>query len=280
MPPSDDIAAMAAQLRTRKGARILVVDDNPMNRQVATQQLAKLGFACDLAENGRAALSLATSDGYDLILCDCQMPEMDGYDFTRSFRRWERAQGQRRTPIIALTAHALQGDAEKCADAGMDGYVSKPVKIARIAETLRTWLPGEPAPTPPASGARMEDENDPAPDVDLGFLAQVLDDDAPAAMAGLLSLFAEHFETTRAELEDAISARDFERAAEAAHAGKGMARNAAAMALGDAFAAIEELARKQTDWPAIVGRACAIPSLFAAVLAERDRLDSLIGTAR
>ncbi|CBL46927.1 sensory box histidine kinase/response regulator [gamma proteobacterium HdN1] len=120
--------------------RILVVEDHPINRQVAVGLLKKLGFVPEVAENGEIALKMMQNQAYDLILMDLQMPVMDGYSTTRTVRQWER-EGRRRTPIIAMTAHALSGDRERCAEAGMDDYLAKPVKAELLMAVLGKWLP-------------------------------------------------------------------------------------------------------------------------------------------
>jgi PAS domain S-box-containing protein len=115
--------------------RVLLVEDNEVNRKVATRLLAKLQLQVDIAVNGREAVQKATETAYDLILMDCQMPEMDGYEATRTLRQ----QGVQ-TPIIALTANALEGDREKCLACGMNDYLSKPIQADKLRETLAKWL--------------------------------------------------------------------------------------------------------------------------------------------
>lgn len=115
--------------------RVLLVEDNPVNRKVAARLLEKAGLQVEFAENGLEAVQKATANTYDLILMDCQMPVMDGYEATRLLR----ARGVR-TPIIALTANALSGDREQCLACGMDDFLAKPVKADALHETLTRWL--------------------------------------------------------------------------------------------------------------------------------------------
>ncbi|MEA2068685.1 MAG: response regulator, partial [Verrucomicrobiota bacterium] len=122
--------------------RILVTEDNLVNQTVAKRMLVKGGFEVEVAENGEQALrKVEGGGGFDLIFMDCQMPRMDGYEASRRIRKFEEgAHANTRVPIIALTANAMQGDREKCIDAGMDDYIAKPVKRAALFEMLRRHL--------------------------------------------------------------------------------------------------------------------------------------------
>jgi len=124
---------------SHRRARILLVEDNPVNQKVATALLSKGGYGCEVAGNGREALQALAARHFDLVLMDCQMPEMDGFVATRAIRARE-ASGDEHVTIVAMTANAMEGDRERCLDAGMDDYVSKPVKAADLYAMLETWL--------------------------------------------------------------------------------------------------------------------------------------------
>ncbi|MBU2538942.1 MAG: response regulator, partial [Proteobacteria bacterium] len=119
---------------------VLLVEDNKVNQMVANKMLTAMGLTVDIAENGEKALAALAEKQYDLVLMDCQMPVLDGYQATKAFRSRE-IQGEKRLPIIAMTANALEGDRQKCLDAGMDDYLAKPVKKELLRALLEKWLP-------------------------------------------------------------------------------------------------------------------------------------------
>jgi len=151
-PPGED-RTEAAPPRTRALlGRVLIVEDHPVNQEVAIALVARLGYASDLAENGIEALAALEKESYDAVLMDCHMPEMDGFQATEEVRR--REAGRIHTPIIAMTAGALIEDREKCMAAGMDDYLAKPIKNGELERALTRWIPVEQAgpPTPAPSG--------------------------------------------------------------------------------------------------------------------------------
>ena len=132
----------ASPIAEQRTLHILIAEDMPDNRKLILAYLKKSPFQIDMAENGEIAVQKFTSGRYDLVLMDMQMPVMDGYSATQAIRNWEKAQGCAPTPIVALTAHALAGDAEKSLEAGCNGHVTKPIKKPKLMETIAQFAGG------------------------------------------------------------------------------------------------------------------------------------------
>lgn len=143
---------------SRKKVRILMVEDNPVNRKIGVISLQKLGYSVDTAENGKEALNAVKNTGYDLIFMDIQMPYMDGYEATSSIRRGDDLISDPQLPIIAMTAHALQGDREKSIEAGMNDYITKPINPDKLINVIRHWLPEDDPPVQEVRGDIPQDE--------------------------------------------------------------------------------------------------------------------------
>ncbi len=141
--PHEVIPPQATTAKRPESRRILVAEDNPVNQLVLLQLLARLGYSADAVANGKEAIEAVCRGGYDLVLMDCQMPEMDGFEATARIREAEKQTRLRRTPIIAVTAHAMADDRDKCLKAGMDDYLSKPVAPNLLAEVLERWAGAE-----------------------------------------------------------------------------------------------------------------------------------------
>jgi CheY-like chemotaxis protein len=135
--------------------RLLLAEDNPVNQVVAVRLLQKSGHNVTLVSNGREALRRLETEDFDLVLMDVQMPEMDGFDTARAIRAKEEATGQH-VPIIAMTAHAMKGDRERCLQAGMDGYVAKPIRLAELSQAIAQLV--RHADSPPAAPPAPRDE--------------------------------------------------------------------------------------------------------------------------
>ncbi len=119
--------------------RVLLAEDNPVNQLLATRLLEKRGHRVVVAANGREALAALEKESYDLVLMDVQMPEMDGFEATAAIREKEKGSGIHQ-PVIALTAHAMKGDRERCLAGGMDGYLSKPIRLQELDELLEAYV--------------------------------------------------------------------------------------------------------------------------------------------
>ena len=180
---------------------ILLAEDNIVNQKVAVRQLRKLGYRADAVANGQEALEALGRIPYDLVLMDCQMPEMDGYEATAEIRRREGT--SKHTPIVAMTAHALEGDRVKCIAAGMDDYISKPVKPEELGRVLERLL--APADKRIEMGA-LESMEAPPP-VDLERLYQAMGDE-PDELDEILDLYLAQMTKSLKELDVAIKAGD------------------------------------------------------------------------
>ena len=227
-------------------AMILVAEDNEVNQKVATRMLESLGFRWQVVGNGVDAVDAVLTGDFAAVLMDCQMPVMDGYQATEEIRRRE---GRiRRTPVIALTAGAMKGDAERCFAAGMDDYLAKPVLRPALQDKLAQWVPiagadagaavSVPAPTENGSAAF-----DPVVLEQLRSVGRPEDD----LVAELLSIFLEQLDAIVAELVAAVEAGDDARVLAAAHNLKGSSANLGATAFSEVAALIEAAAERGGD---------------------------------
>ena len=145
--------------------RVLLAEDNPVNAKLATRLLERLGCRVDLASNGQEALHMVQSIPFDIVFMDCQMPELDGFEATRAIREWERTSPTdssvaARLPIIALTANAMRGDRERCLEAGMDDYITKPLSRDDLVRALNVWRRENHSVAQSARHASTADEHD------------------------------------------------------------------------------------------------------------------------
>jgi signal transduction histidine kinase/DNA-binding response OmpR family regulator/HAMP domain-containing protein len=243
--------------------RILVAEDHETNRIVITRQLASLGYQVDVVGDGRAALeALDGGPPFDLLLTDCFMPEMDGYELAQAVRERERLSASTRMPIVALTAATLRGEAERCFAAGMDDYLPKPVKLAQLDETLRRWIHGETVRSSTGVPASSPVSTRP-PAFDLNELREVLgtfDERTHAFMRQFVDATPPLIDRIR----QAVVARDRQEAQRTGHTAKGAARSVMAVELAELFAAVERSATDE-DWPAAEARlADLVPALQRA----------------
>jgi PAS domain S-box-containing protein len=227
-----------------QGARVLLVEDNAFNRELACEILSEAGMVVDIATDGAQAVNKVQTETYDVVLMDWQMPVMDGIEATRRIRaQLPFAQ----LPIIAMTANAMAGDREKCLAAGMNDHVSKPIDIEQLLATLVRWVQGRSAAAPRLSEAERSRSADPAVTALAGILVGV---DVPAAlqrMRGnvtqyrrLLSLFAAHYRGADDEIATALQGGDHALAQRRAHTLKGVAASLGATALADVASRLEQ----------------------------------------
>ena len=206
-----------------------------------------MGHCVQLAVNGREALELAASTQFDLILMDLQMPVMGGLEATQKMRQYEAAIGKH-TPILAMTAHAMKGDREKCFEAGMDGYVSKPIQTDLLkSEITRLSRKGSGEQSMKTMPHKF-DGSEPAGAVNLPELLARVENDWEL-LREIAGIFREEFPRYTACLRLAIQDADFEKAREAAHALKGMLANLAAGRASEAAGEMEQLAKSGEQTP-------------------------------
>lgn len=231
------------------GAEILLVEDNPLNQQVAMDMLTRWGMLVTLAEDGQQAADLVRDRSFDLVLMDIQMPVMDGYQATRVIRKEAADHPDRpRVPILAMTAHALQSDRQKCREAGMDGHVTKPIVVDELVDALLTWLPPKATGTPPAGAVPASPGAIPAGLRDLQPLLDI--DDAvrraghnPDLVIRVLTEFARQQGGQFQRLRTAIAEGDVATALPILHSLAGTAASIGAAPLGQEARWVEEMAR-------------------------------------
>ncbi|WP_427852190.1 ATP-binding protein [Stenotrophomonas acidaminiphila] len=271
MPPPARAGGLA-------GARVLLVEDNPVNLLVAQKLLGVLGCEVDTAINGQLALDKLHATPYQAVLMDCQMPVMDGYAATRRWREHEAATQAARLPIIAMTANAMVGDRQRCLDAGMDDYLSKPISREGLQACLLRWCGATAAADEaPPQAAPAQVEEAPASAVQATTLPvldrEVLDElreIAGAETATIIDVFLDDTTPLVRQLQEAAVAPDLEQLRELAHSLKSASANVGALALSAAARRVELAARAgKLERPAV---------MVALIIAEfaRARL-ALIG---
>jgi CheY-like chemotaxis protein/HPt (histidine-containing phosphotransfer) domain-containing protein len=253
------------------GQLILVAEDNLTNRNVIRRQLNMLGYAADIVEDGRQALDALGLKRYALLLTDCHMPNMDGYELTQAIRADEDALDSR-FPIIAVTANALQGEAERCFEVGMDDYLSKPIEMDLLKQKLRKWMPvplrGPSAPTPapaieePEAPSAAAGGNGP---VDPAALHELFGDD-DAAIREILDAFIEPSAVNVRDILNAYKARSAKTVGASAHKLKGSSAAIGARSLADLCLRLE-MAGKSENWQDLEAAAPLLEGAFAEVVA-------------
>src|SRR4051812_35184477 len=261
IPPPEGVA----------GARVLLVEDNPVNLEVAVGILESFGCKVETATNGLEALDRYVNSEYGLIFMDCQMPEMDGFEATSEIRKQE-VKSDRRTPIVALTASAIEGDREQCLASGMDDYVPKPFTTDQMRSALVTWLSSatrsiakrdhltlvasarQPTPVPTAAPPSVPLPIEPIDDAVLNNLAQLQREGRPDIVNRVITLFLESAPALLKDLQEGAEDGDAARLGRASHALKSCAANVGAAAFSARCDELEALARagQVADAPARV----------------------------
>jgi CheY-like chemotaxis protein/HPt (histidine-containing phosphotransfer) domain-containing protein len=246
-----------------------VAEDNSVNQEVAQQMLQKRGYSVTIASNGREAVTLVSeSPAFDLILMDIQMPEMDGFQATAAIRELEKSRG-RRTPIVAMTAHAMKGDRERCLDSGMDGYISKPVQSKILYETIDKITGATAVALQGSESAALSRTSSTI--IDLDEVLERIDGNI-GLLQSVVSLFEEDYPKQLARIRHAVEAGDAASLNAAAHTLKGSllalaADRAAAVALE-----LEKMGRESRFDGAVQTSAL----LDSEVLAVSDELQKIL----
>lgn len=226
----------------RELRRVLLAEDNAVNQQVVLMQLERLGYSADLVSNGREAVAAVAQRAYASVLMDCQMPEMDGFDATAAIRAAEAATGAH-IPIIALTANAMQGDRERCLAAGMDDYLSKPLRPERLAQVLARWAPRAAPPLAPITADTTAGA--------AGVVREVLDQSMVDEIRGLpdrggvtmlrhlVNLYQVQGPALLAAIDAALLGGDREGLMQAAHSLKGSSASLGASAVAELAGQLE-----------------------------------------
>jgi signal transduction histidine kinase/DNA-binding response OmpR family regulator/HPt (histidine-containing phosphotransfer) domain-containing protein/tetratricopeptide (TPR) repeat protein len=265
--------AFSSQLAGLKGARILLVEDNLLNREVALELLGRAGALVSVAANGQLALDALERAPFDAVLMDCQMPVMDGYATTRAIRRDPRF---RDLPVIAMTADAMVGDREKAIAAGMNDHIAKPIRVNEMYPTIARWVrPGDVAPAPAestisaieAAGFVLEDL--PGLDTRVGLHSAMGD---AALYRRLLRMFRDNQDDFEQRFQQARTEGDLGTARRLAHDVRSNAAFLGAHAVEHAATALEEACRGGDDEAGIDSRALLVVDNLAPVMAGLRRL--------
>ncbi|SHI92843.1 PAS domain S-box-containing protein [Desulfatibacillum alkenivorans DSM 16219] len=255
----------------RPDVSILVAEDNPVNQKVALSILKKLGLHAEAVANGREAVKALCEKKYTMVFMDCQMPDMDGYEAARRIRSRRSCVLDPKTPVIAMTAHAMEGDRKKCIEAGMDDYLSKPVEPGALIEMIHKWLPEKteaekirPEKTPQAQMPKRHPVFD-----KKGLLDRLLNDEDLARE--IVQAYIEDTPGKILELKGFAEKKDFTGISKCAHAIKGAASNVGAMAMMH-IARETEMAGVNEDLIAVIALAEKLDAEFTSLM---DELESI-----
>jgi signal transduction histidine kinase/CheY-like chemotaxis protein/HPt (histidine-containing phosphotransfer) domain-containing protein len=245
------------EVAEQEGSVVLLAEDHPINRRVLVHQLGIIGFHVDGADDGQKALDLFTNGRYGLVLTDLNMPVMDGFELADAIRRHEAGTGRPRTPIMALSANVLPGEAEKCTAAGMDDFAGKPTSMPVLADKLRRWMPHIAWPSagsrPPPAGATGADVGGTQPDdaIDRAALEELTGGDLELAAAILVD-YVDAIGSDLAALRDALAGTCPDDVRRHAHRITGASRTVGAHHVATLAGRIEVMAPAvDEDWGAL-----------------------------
>jgi CheY-like chemotaxis protein/HPt (histidine-containing phosphotransfer) domain-containing protein len=285
----------------KQGLRILLAEDNPINQKLAVVLLQKAGYSVDAVENGKQALEKVQSNSYNVVLMDVQMPELDGFEATHQIREWEQETGHH-IPIIAMTAHAMQGDRERCLEEGMDDYVSKPLEPKVLFSALDRWIQADQE----TVEDEVQDYSSPADvfsaDLDDGLFGEEGSDVLPASdtppqdsssvsyadrspvnfdsalvhfdgdrdfMMEMFKEYKEHLPARLQEIQAALEGKDASRLGRIAHNLKGVSLNFSADAVADLALKLEEMGKRED----LTGASALVAQLDAEARRLQEYLD-------
>jgi PAS domain S-box-containing protein len=261
-----------------QGRLILVAEDNVVNQDIIRRQLTKLGYQCEIASDGKEALAMWQKKHYGIVLTDCQMPEVDGYELTQTIRKEEKDKDKKRTPIIAITGNALVGDAEHCLAAGMDDFLSKPLKMEALRRILIKWMPREKSKYKSANEATVGGDESAAIQpkdssmTELNKNGEAINERALKDIFGedevtfkeILDEFIEPTRTIIQEIHKGYSEKSAEEIKQASHKLKSAALSVGAEKLGELGATLESAAGI-IDWETIDAGVSEIDGLMQKV---------------
>jgi CheY-like chemotaxis protein len=249
----DEPSGSFAQLATIRGARVLLVEDNGLNQEVALELLTDAGLVVDLAEDGQIALDKLAAGDYDIVLMDILMPVMDGVTATRTLRldpRWQRL------PVVAMTANAMQADRERCLAAGMNDHIAKPIEPEALWKTLLKWVKPRHAPSTPEAGNKTVDDLSFLPGIDgldaFNGLRRVLG--KKALYGSMLRKFITGQKSVVVEISGALQENSWENAERLAHTLKGVAASIGATEVASLATQLEAELREHQPRPQIEAR--------------------------
>ena len=252
-PPSTPTLSEPLESVQLRG-HVLLVDDNPMNQIVAHDMLIAAGLEVTIADNGRKAINLLSEGGFDLVLMDIQMPEMNGYEATRAIREQTAFST---LPILAMTAHAMSSVRDQCLAAGMNGHIAKPINLCSLHQTLAQWLPINETPTANAASAPSEADAsirlpDPGAGIDVRAALERLGHKRARYRRILLNFALEYRDKAR-EIDASLGAGELEKAGEMLHTVKGVAGNLGMLRLYDAIVVLENSIKAECVFPEEIG---------------------------